>query len=302
MKAMLLSTVLSTSGVTSSKAGTWLRELGVRAMPGDDSTKSGHKHNELLKQFGLLDKNGKPTWFTNGKPDMVKALEIAGPIAQAMPPEDRLTAEMALFGRRGGGAFGVLGNPTSISRYRDLEKGLNDPGNINRYNTILDDTMGTSKMVARTTLQEFNVSLIELGRDVLPLAISGVKGLSAALGWITGGHKTQEDKSFQPNWMERLHDYASPGNWFGRGASALPKPQNQSFTDGPMHALPMNFLQGPPQSQSRSQFSFSLNVDGQKLADTVVDKIEDKHAFATGAAAADGLHHYLGGDHGGVGQ
>jgi hypothetical protein len=274
-EAMLLSTVLSTSGVTSSKAGTWLREFGVRSMPGDK------KHNELLKQFGLLDDEGKPTWFTGGKPDLVKALEIAGPIAAAMSPEQRLPAEMGLFGRRGGGAFAVLGGPTSIERYHQLRAGLDDPGNQNRYSTILEDTMGTSKMVARTTLQEFNVALIELGRDVLPIAIAGVKGLSAALGWFTGGHRVQEDKTFKPNWMEHLHDYLSPGNWFGKGASALPK-----SGEGALKPQPQSFLQGPPITLKPQPISLSLNLDGTTLA-RVLSNIST-YSFAGQAPAFDG--------------
>jgi hypothetical protein len=211
-EVMLLSTILSTSGVTSSKAGTWTRQLGVNLMPGND------KHNAMLKQLGLLDDEGKPTWFVNGKPDMARALEIAGPKAMAMPPEQRLPFETGLFGTRGAGVFAVLGNPTSLEREKQLRAGMEDPGNINRYSTILEDTMGTSKMVARTTLQEFNVALIELGRDVLPLAIGGVKLLSGALKVFEGQHYTPEDKTFKPNWMEHLHDYASPWNWVGKYA------------------------------------------------------------------------------------
>jgi hypothetical protein len=276
--AMLLSTVLSTSGVTSSKAGTWLREFGVRAMPGND------KHNDMLKQLGLLDENGKPTWYTGGKPDLVKALEIAGPKAAAMPPEQRLPLEMDLFGRRGGGAFSVLGSPTSIERYNQMRAGMDDQGNINRYNTILGDTMGTSKMVARTTLQEFNVAMIELGRDILPLAIAGVRGLSGVLKIFQGGHQTQEDKTFVPTWSERLHDMMP---W--SGASALPKPQNQSFTGQGLKAQPMTFLQGPQQSPKPQQISLSLSVDGRKLAQTLSENLSDLMNFPTGAPAANGL-------------
>jgi Phage-related minor tail protein len=300
--AMLLSIVLSTSGVTSSKAGTWLREFGVRAMPGNA------KHNAQLQELGLLDENGKPTWYTNGKPDLVKALEIAGPKAAAMSPEQRLPLEMDLFGRRGGGAFAVLGGPTSIERYHQLQAGMNDPGNINRYETILGDTMGTSKMVARTTLQEFNVALIELGTQGLPAATAAVKGFSTALGIFTGGHRTAEDKSFSPNMLERLHDYLQPFGTFG--ASTLPKgpvtpsiivpqemrPQNQSFT-GPaprpdlMNAIPASGSAKPMQA------AFSLNVDGHALAQSVIDHLESIYGMPSGAAASDGVNNYFGGDH-----
>ncbi|SIN82977.1 hypothetical protein SAMN05443247_00029 [Bradyrhizobium erythrophlei] len=311
-EAMLLSTVLSTSGVTSSKAGTWLREFGVRAMPGNK------EHNETLKQLGLLDENGKPTWFVNGKPSLVKALEIAGPIAAAMPPERRLATEMDLFGRRGGGGFAVLGGETSLERYRQMRAGMDDQGNINRYNTILSDTMGTSKMVARTTLQEFNVALIDLGGKALPAAIAGVKGLSTALGWFTGGHRTPEDKTFKPSWLENLHDYLSPGNWLGKGVSALPK--QEPLLPPPPAGAPTkswwqfgggggddgtapdktNFLQGPtapPKVTLAPTLSLSLNIDGQMLAHAVSDAFGNNTGFVTQAPAADGLGQHNSGDH-----
>jgi TP901 family phage tail tape measure protein len=267
---MLLSTVLSTSGVTQSKAGTWTRSLGERLMKGNKA------HNAMLTGLGLLDENGKPTWFTDGKPDMAKALEIAGPIAAALPPERRLSYEKDLFGERGGGAFAVLGSPMAIERYHQLRTGMNDPGNINRYNTILDDTMGTSKMVARTTMQEFNVALIELGGRILPPAIAGVKALSAALGWFEGKHRTQEDKTFKPNWMEHLHDWMP---W--SGASALPKLQNQSFLSGPEKVI------------KPTPISLSLNVDGQTLAQTMSTLLQDMYTFANGAPAGDASQMYV---------
>jgi minor tail protein len=299
---ILLSTVLSTSGVTSSKGGTWLRSLGQRLMPGDDSTKAGHKHNEMLKRLGLLDKNGKPSWYVNGKPDIPRAMEIAGPRARAMSPEERLPLEHEVFGERGAGAFAILGSDPALQRYRDLRAGMDNPANIARYNDYVGNAMSTTKGMARSTIQEFNVAMIELGTTGLPLATAGIKGLSAALGWITGGHQTQEDKTFKPSWMEKLHDYIQPfafGDPRG-GASSLPKLQNQSWTGEQMHAQPMNFLQGPSKPQSE-QFAFSLNVDGDRLAQAVIDKIEAKYGFPTGAAGADTLHHWVSGDHGGIG-
>jgi hypothetical protein len=144
-------------------------------------------------------------------------------------------------------------------------------------------------MVARTTLQEFNVALIELGDKALPLAIAGVKGLSTGLGWIAGDHYTKEDKSFKPNWMEHLHDYLSPGNWFGKGVSALPKsedvlkPQPQSFTDGPM---------GPPIELKPQPISLSLNVDGRVLAQSISEQLEQLYEHATGSANYNGMSHF----------
>jgi hypothetical protein len=67
-------------------------------------------------------------------------------------------------------------------------------------------------------------------------------------------------------------------------------------TDDFGRVIPQSFHPGTGGPQ-RQQFAFALNVDVDRLAQTVIDKIEAKYGFATGAASVDGIHHYLGGDH-----
>jgi hypothetical protein len=43
------------------------------------------KHESALKELGLSDGDGKPTWFTDGKPDLLKMLDIAGGNAANIP-------------------------------------------------------------------------------------------------------------------------------------------------------------------------------------------------------------------------
>jgi TP901 family phage tail tape measure protein len=314
-QAMLLSTVLSTSGVTSSKAGTWLREFGVRSMPGNK------EHNALLKELGLLDENGKPTWFTGGKPDLVKALEIAGPRAAALPPERRLTTEMDLFGRRGGGAFAVLGGPTSLERYHQLQAGMNDPGNINRYSTILGDTMGTSKMVARTTLQEFNVLMIELGTTILPSATRALGDFKAVIQGLQGllpGRSVEDKGRAGATAMEGALAGWGVGKFFGQpmlgalGGAFVPLAADQlnrgvdslpgAINKGVDYLIPeflkkMNYLQGPPKP-TVTQTAFSFNVDGHVLAQTVIEKMEDIVEHATGSPNYNAQSHFARADGG----
>jgi hypothetical protein len=278
ISTMLLGTALSTAGVTNSKSGTWIRSFVSNAMPGDD------KHNAQLKRFGLLDANGKPTWFTDGKPDPAKALEIAGPIAAAMPPEERLPAELGLFGTRGAGAFSVLADSKVLERIKELRKEMGSEEFQNRYGSMLGDYMGgTTKGAARGSLAEFNVLLIELGTTVLPAATGALRGFTEALRIFGGGHRTPEDKNFKPNWMENLHEWMP---W--SGASSLPKqtiePQKQSFLQGPGGA------RLPP-------ISLSLNVDGRTLASAITDVLGNQTGFVTQAPAADGLGQFYSGDH-----
>jgi TP901 family phage tail tape measure protein len=303
---MALSTVLATSGVTSSKAGTWLREFGVRAMPGNA------KHNELLTRLGLLDAEGKPTWYTNGKPDLPKALSIAGPRAAAMPPEERLPLEMELFGRRGGGGFAVLGGDVALQRYKDLRAGQENPANTARYNAFNDAMMGTTRGVARSTLQEFNVSMIELGTTVLPSvtrALQDFTGVLRGLRALIPGTSDADKGRTGANAMEGALLGWGVGKYFGQpmlgaaaggaiglgagklneGVDAIPKLLNKG-----VDALIPNFLKEPPAPPKVvfPPITLNLNVDGRQLAQTTVEQMESLTEHATGAPAANGLSHF----------
>jgi hypothetical protein len=262
---MLLGTALATAGVTNTKSGTWLREMVKRGMPGDD------KHNAALKELGLIDDAGKPTWFTNGKPDPVKALEIAGPRAARIPVEDRIGVEHQIFGTQGSGAFAVLADDKVLARLKELRKEMGSEEFQNRYGTILEDyTGGTTKGMARSTLGEFNAAMIELGTTALPLATGALKGFSTALGWFSGGHQTKEDKSFKPSWLENLHELMP---W--SGASSLPK----KSIEPPIEPQKQSFLQGPPATQKTAPISLSLNVDGRALARAVSSGQESEFRY-----------------------
>ena len=100
MQSLLLGTALTRAGATSTKSGTWLREMALRAMPGTSmmSKIAFKKHEEALKEMGLVDDHDKPTWFTDGKPDIIKMLDIAGTNAGKIPIERRAAVERGLFG------------------------------------------------------------------------------------------------------------------------------------------------------------------------------------------------------------
>lgn len=59
---------------------------------------------------------------------------------------------------------------------------------------------------------------------------------------------------------------------------------------------PVRFDPGPRQ-QPNMQASFSLNVDGHALAQSVVDHLESIYGMPSAAPAADGVHSPFGGDH-----
>jgi hypothetical protein len=88
MQSLLLGTALTRAGATSTKSGTWLREMTLRAMLGTSmmSRLAFQKHETALKALGLVDDQHRPTWFSDGKPDILKMLDVAGANAAKNSP------------------------------------------------------------------------------------------------------------------------------------------------------------------------------------------------------------------------
>jgi hypothetical protein len=318
---MLLGTALSTAGVTNSKSGTWVRSFVSNAMPGNA------KHNEMLKRFGLLDENGKPTWFTNGKPDPAKALEIAGPIAAQMPPEERLPAELSLFGTRGAGAFSVLGDQKVLARIKELRKEMDSEDFKSRYGSILEDYQGTAVQTAHTTLAEFNVTLMRLGDTVLPAATGALRDFSSVLQGIRALIPGSDDSKWRVG-TRAIEGAAigagiglvtpipggaaiggAAGAIIGGGFGALETPSGKKWTSPGKTGRPsemidrppadkMKFLQGPPITLKPQPISLSLNVDGRTLAQSMTEQLEYLTEHATGAPAYNGQSHFARADGG----
>ena len=172
MQTLLLGTALTRAGATSTKSGTWLREMALRAMPGTSmmSKLSFKKHEEALKAFGLVDDKDKPTWFNaEGKPDLLKMLDIAGSRALSIPLDKRAAYERALFGAQGGGGFALLADPAVREQVQNLRGTMNSPDFKNRYAGFTAAyQQGSTVQNARTAIADFNITMMEIGKDVLP--------------------------------------------------------------------------------------------------------------------------------------
>ena len=187
MQSLLLGTALTRAGATSTKSGTWLREMALRAMPGTTlmSKISFRKHEEALKELGLVDDKHRPTWFTEGKPDIMKMLDIAGARASAIPLERRAGIERQLFGAQGGGGFALLADPAVREQIQNLQKDMNSPEFKNRYAGFTEAYKQCSTVQnARTGMAEFNITMRELGKITLPAANEALRGLKSILEGI----------------------------------------------------------------------------------------------------------------------
>ena len=188
LQTLLLGTALTRAGATNTKSGSWLREMALRAMPGTSlmSRKAYEKHEEALSAFGLVDKDGKPTWFDErGKPDLIKMLDIAGSHAAGIPLTKRAAYERALFGAQGGGGFALLADPKVHEQIANLKKEM--PGFVQQYPNFLDMYKHESPVQqARVDFAELKTILIDIGETALPPVVSALRGLNDVLKGIKG--------------------------------------------------------------------------------------------------------------------
>lgn len=328
LDSLLLGTALTRAGATSTKSGTWLREMAIRAMPGTSlmSKRSFQMHEEGLRAFGLVDDQHHPTWFTGGKPDILKMLEIAGERAGNIPVEKRAAYERALFGAQGGGGFALLSDPAVLDQVRRLRTERDSPGFLNRYRSFLPDyANGSPVQNARTTWQEFNVTMADLGTHTLPAVNlvlkhfkSLLEGIRGALPGGTGSGATVGARaiegaiaggavgSFIPGVGTAVG--ALGGGILGglegaiesnnAGAPAHPKKLPWDLgNSGGSYAYPGGTKPEKEKVVVTPPVNLTLNLDGHMLAQSISTVLQSYYTFGTGAASADGLGQPFDGAH-----
>jgi Phage-related minor tail protein len=123
----MLTAMMQRAGILNTKSGTWIRNMAQLALPGTTAiTRTAFaKHEAALAKLGLVGPNGKPTFLTNGAPDIVKMLQIAGAHINALPPMQRAGIEKQLFGQQGSGALAVLSNPKLLKMLAPTTAAMN---------------------------------------------------------------------------------------------------------------------------------------------------------------------------------
>jgi hypothetical protein len=230
MESLLLGTALARAGATNTKSGTWLREMAVRAMPGTSmmSKMAFHKHEAALKRMGLVDDQDKPTWFTDGKPDLEKMLSIAGPRAAQIPVAERAGLERQLFGAQGGGAFALLADPAVNAQVKALRQTMDSPEFKNRYAGFTEAYKeGSTVQQARTGMAEFNVTMMDIAKITLPAVNNSLGGFKTMLEGIRSVLPGGSGKS-----AAVVGGHAILGGLAGAGAGAL-----IGLAGGPVGAL-----------------------------------------------------------------
>jgi hypothetical protein len=337
MESLLLGTALTRAGATNTKSGTWLREMAIRAMPGTSlmSKMAFHKHEAALKRMGLVDDQDKPTWFTDGKPDLEKMLSIAGPRAAQIPVTERAGLERQLFGAQGGGAFALLADPAVNAQIRSLRQTMDSPEFRNRYAGFTEAYKeGSTVQNARTAMQEFNVTMMDLGKDVLPSVnvalhgfksmLEGIRGVipggNGAGGAVVGGH-AMLGAAAGVGAGALIGAFGGPVGALGGAAiggvlgaaegymeqqaaeAAKAKKEGgrayERYQGNILNQVP-GFGMGPtsaaPQKATLAPIALTLNIDGRQLAESVSTALATLSAFPTQAPAFDGHGLPVGGD------
>lgn len=322
MDSLLLGTALTRAGATNSKSGTWLREMAIRAMPGTSmmSKMAYKKHEEALEAFGLS-KDGQPTWFgTDGKPDIFKMLEIGASHAAGIPISKRAAYERALFGAQGSGAFALLSNPAVAEQIGNMRRERDSPEFRNQYSSFLPDYAGGSTVQnTRTGMQEFNVTMQDLGRIALPAVNHALNDFKAILEGIRkilpGGGKgaaTVGGRAIEGALGGALVGSVVPGVGTVTGAvgggilGAIEgiTEQNRGArkqTAGDRYEERIKRLQekhteAAPKAVLQP-LAISLNINDQLLARAVTTALATLSEHPTGAPAADGMGTFFSGDH-----
>ena len=179
---LLMITSMERAGITNTKAGTWISQLATQSFPGTSlmSKMLFKRHESALRDLGLIDGNDRPTWFTDGRPDLVKMTGIAGDAIDKMDPAHRLAIEKALWGQQGGRAAGFFADPTNRSIMAAV---AGEEKDFVSGEKMWKDLLENSPIVQfRTAFAGLNVELMNLGSNVLPYVTNALKAANGQLG------------------------------------------------------------------------------------------------------------------------
>lgn len=336
MQTLLLGTALTRAGATSTKSGTWLREMALRAMPGTSmmSKIAFKKHEEALKAFGLVDDKDNPTWFTDGKPDLMKMLRIGHEHANAIPLEKRASYERALFGAQGGGGFALLADDAVYDQINRLGGEMNSPEFKNRYAGFVQQyQQGSTVQNARTAIADFNNTMMDIGAHTLPAVNGALRDFKALLDRIRDsipgmgsnssvvGTRALEGAAAGAAGGAVIGSFGGPigalggaaiGGVAGVAAGYIEqqaainkekwKAEEQERSKAALAAIRGQSVQGGvfpggTRAAPPPNITLNLNVDGRALGQAISESGVPFNGFPTQAPAADGTGQFYGGDH-----
>ena len=282
LQTLLMGTVLTRAGATNTKSGTWLRNMAVGAMPGSTVVGDPKKHHEALLALGLIDDKDQPTWFTDGKPDLFKLLDIGGTHAANIPLRDRAALEKQAFGVQGEGAFALLADPAVKEQLGVMRGEMNSQEFKNRYGSFAQEYAANSPLqAARQTWGDLQNVLMDIGKVVLPPLNAALEGFDRWLKLIKDGLDGLGN-FFNHNYPD------SSTNPHGDAPALAPLlPGRQGGLIHKESYNPAGGDEGAPGSIVPIHVKTTINLDGRTIGEVVSSELARLSTFPRQAAYGD---------------
>lgn len=250
---MFMTAMEQTAGISSTKAGTWTRDLFKNSMPymGSELKDGEKKHNDDLQRLGLIDTDRHITWQdkgADGKVDWMKSIIHMSEILQEhlpkIDPVERMRVLSGALGERGAGAGALMNLPQFVEQLPILAERMKS---FTGGGGALGELSNSTAQKARQSWQETMVVLQDIGEKVLPAANTGLKDFDKLLQGISDiangkgwgnllsdfyEHAVKPDlkpvgRMFNPKESRTKDDYVGPGTapkspWSDIGILACP--------------------------------------------------------------------------------
>lgn len=177
--------LLQSSGISSTKAGTWLNSAELGLMPGTKimTGTTAARHMEALKTLGLVDDKGK-SLFMNTQGQFMAGAAMGQMIKglQSIPHDQWAAIFQSLAGTQGSRFLAIMTDPVVAQRGAQLLAGASDYAA--RQGSFWDEYgAGSPAQDTRTALAEFTRSVMDLSGLVLP---AFTQAMDAATKVLTG--------------------------------------------------------------------------------------------------------------------
>jgi hypothetical protein len=283
---MFLTAMTQSAGITNTKSGTWLQAFFGKLMPdtGINLTRSKAKHNEALREMGLLDAQNHVTWKVpgaDGKTDwmasILKLSQMLGGKLAGMPDEARMGILDQLFGKQGGREAALFGLKEFVGQFPALAEKMKE---FTGGEELLKELERVSPVQqARDAFSDLRAVLMDLGEVVLPPLTAALKEVRGFFDATQGknlpkdydAHEAAKEKfgDVPPGFFRGLRNWILNGKWDETGDAVTP--EKQSYVPP-----------GGGKSQA-VQVHTVLNIDGRKIGEAVT-----MHQVRQGAGPAEG--------------
>jgi hypothetical protein len=211
---MALTVMTQNAGITNTKSGTWMRSMFEHSVEQEGTSKQVQAHNKALHEMGMTDEHGNSNWMVkgeDGKTDWSKSVEKFAEIAKKFnednpDPAHRMSVTHAAYGTQGASQESLMAMDTFVKQLPEILKNLPGyKGTVDANKTLMDNSPVAQ---FQKTVAEAEEALTRLGGTALPMFVSGLKGVDAALEQIStvldSVQKFKDGKAFDEDGIKNV--------------------------------------------------------------------------------------------------